>query len=234
MMVRGRELLVTASPSPLDWGCYPMVPYAGRVADARFTHNGTSHDLRPNAFPHSIHGTVCDTPWEIEHRDAASVVLSTTLGDDWPFSATVVHSIRIVDNSVQMHLTVHPDEDQPIQVGWHPWFLKPRRLSTSFASMYVRDDRGITTPQLCDVTPSPWDDCFCEMTQSPTLTVNEIDLVLTSDCSHWVIFDQPAHATCVEPQSGPPNAFNFAPQVVRQGELFTRWFAITADESRAD
>ena len=226
LTVRGREVLVTAAPSPLDWGCYPMVPYAGRVADARFVFAGTRHDLRPNAFPHSIHGTVCDSPWELEHRDASSIVMSTTLGDHWPFSATVVHSIRVVDNAVQLHLAVHPDEDQPMQVGWHPWFLKPRHLTTSFSTMYERDSRGLTTDRNQNVTDGPWDDCFTHMLSNPTLRVNEIELSLNSDCSHWVIFDMPAHATCVEPQSGPPNAFSYSPEIVHRGELFARWFTI--------
>jgi aldose 1-epimerase len=31
---------------------------------------------------------------------------------------------------------------------------------------------------------------------------------MASDCTHLVVYDQPAHALCVEPETGPPDAFN--------------------------
>ena len=34
--VGGRELLVARVPSAIDWGGYPMAPYAGRVRDDPF------------------------------------------------------------------------------------------------------------------------------------------------------------------------------------------------------
>ena len=52
-------------------------------------------------------------------------------------------------------------------------------------------------------------------------------MTVTSDCDHWVVYDQPAHATCVEPQSGPPDALNVAPVVVSPGEPLTRTMTIT-------
>jgi aldose 1-epimerase len=33
-------------------------------------------------------------------------------------------------------------------------------------------------------------------------------VTLTSTCSHVVLYDQPRHAICVEPQTGPPDALN--------------------------
>jgi galactose mutarotase-like enzyme len=32
-----------------------------------------------------------------------------------------------------------------------------------------------------------------------------------------VVFDEPEHAICVEPQSHPPDAFNLGPEVARPG-----------------
>ena len=31
---------------------------------------------------------------------------------------------------------------------------------------------------------------------------------MSSSCDHWVVYDEPEHAVCIEPQSGPPDAFN--------------------------
>jgi aldose 1-epimerase len=35
-----------------------------------------------------------------------------------------------------------------------------------------------------------------------------LTLTIDSDCSHWVVYNEPDHAVCVEPQSGPPDAVN--------------------------
>ena len=43
-----------------------------------------------------------------------------------------------------------------------------------------------------------------------------------SGCDHWVVFDVPTEATCVEPQSGPPDAFNLTPHVVTPETPLTR------------
>ncbi|MEM1333882.1 MAG: hypothetical protein AAGG08_10520 [Actinomycetota bacterium] len=54
---------------------------------------------------------------------------------------------------------------------------------------------------------------------------------VTSDCDHLVVFDRPAHATCVEPQSGPPDAVNLggahAPDVVAPGSPLRRTMTIS-------
>jgi aldose 1-epimerase len=42
-----------------------------------------------------------------------------------------------------------------------------------------------------------------------------------------VIYDKPVHATCVEPQSGPPDAVNTCPTVIAQGQSLSRWFRLT-------
>jgi galactose mutarotase-like enzyme len=46
----GHELLVTSAPSPIDWGCYPMAPYAGRVRDGCFTFRGRGYELRADGI----------------------------------------------------------------------------------------------------------------------------------------------------------------------------------------
>ncbi|GDX26058.1 hypothetical protein LBMAG12_04320 [Actinomycetes bacterium] len=98
--------------------------------------------------------------------------------------------------------------------------------------MLQRDREGITTTQEVEPPQSPVDDCFIKPQGDVTLTVNEQRLTLTSDCSHWVIFDKPENATCIEPQSGPPNASNDSPFVLIAGETFRRWFDIEVASDR--
>lgn len=226
LRIDGVEVLVTRGNDPLAWGCYPMVPYAGRVRDALLRFDGREHDLRPNGGRHSLHGTVFDVPWETVSVTATSATFTTTLGDDWPFSATVIHHIETDSDGVTMRLVLHCDEPQPVQVGWHPWFLKPRVFEHRCALMLPRDLDGIATSPAEPIGAPPWDDCFVSDGATPSLEVSGVSLRLSSDCSHWVVYDEPRHATCVEPQSGPPNGINDAPLVLGAGEMMTRWFRI--------
>jgi aldose 1-epimerase len=82
--------------------------------------------------------------------------------------------------------------------------------------MYERDEFGIPTGALVEPVEGPWDDCFVNVEPvvlhydravAPSVRVE-------SDCDHWVVYDMPTDATCVEPQSGPPDAFNLHAHVV--------------------
>ena len=225
----GTEVLVAAGDDALGWGCYPMVPFAGRVRDAHLASHGIVHQLEANAGRHAIHGTVYDTPWEVDSHSDCSATLVTDLGSGWPFGGLVVQRIDVDDLGVTLRIAVHADEDQPVQVGWHPWFAKPTRLDHGCHMMHIRDRDGIATSDVIPIIDGPWDDCFVAGDSDPTLTVRGIDLRLSSDCSHWVVYDVPTHATCVEPQSGPPNAVNDDPTLVKAGSIFSRWFRISRD-----
>ena len=73
----------------------------------------------------------------------------------------------------------------------------------------------------------PWDDCFVN-TEPVALTFDGVDVeTAIRTAPDWVVYDMPAHATCVEPQSGPPDAFNIRPNRLEPGEtLATIWFEI--------
>src|SRR3954451_18391486 len=85
LRVDGLELLVGAGDSDLDWGCYPMAPFAGRGGDGRFRSAGGEHELERTLPPHAIHGTVFDHAWKVDHAEETDAVLVTDLGDRWPF-----------------------------------------------------------------------------------------------------------------------------------------------------
>ena len=59
------------------------------------------------------------------------------------------------------------------------------------------------------------------------LSIGGVDLRMRSGCTDWVVYDIPAHATCVEPQSAPPDAFNIRPHRLEPGEGLEIWFDIT-------
>ncbi len=207
----GREILVNSSDHPMTWGAYPMVPWAGRVRDGAFSWQGNLHRLPLDLPPHAIHGTVYNVPW----TEAGDGVLVAGLGPDWPWSGRVQSTFELAENTFTWHLRVEAtDVPMPVVLGWHPWFLRdlgdgPVELDFWAEKMYVRDEAGIPVGDPGSPSDGPWDDCFCEMTSNPELRWPcGLRLEVTSSCNHWVIYDMPEHALCVEPQSGPPDAFN--------------------------
>lgn len=216
------------SPAATAWGAYPMVPWAGRIRHGRFSFRGREHTLPINFGEHAIHGVGFSSAWEVAVASSTRVGLELALPTDtrWPFGGRVRHDISVVDGRVRMLLEVTAAEHAfPVSFGWHPWFRKPQHLGFHPARMYRRDDEGITVDELVAVSDGPWDDCFTN-TLPVAVTVAGVDLQLTSSCTHWVVFDQLPHATCVEPQTGPPDAFNIAPRVLEPGESHGAWFEI--------
>ena len=209
---RGVDLLIgpdhSMATDPRAWGCYPMVPWCGRIAYGRFNWKGQDIRLDLNTEAHAIHGTAFSSPWSVNGVSKNHVEMSCSITrHGWPFEGVVKHSLSVEEGHVSMSLEVNAHEAMPVQVGWHPWFVKPAHVGTTFTSMYVRADDHSTTALLVRPTDPPWDDCFTGGGVLP-FTIDDVSVRVESSCAHWVIYDMPSHATCIEPQSGPPNGVN--------------------------
>jgi len=213
---------------PLDWGIYPMAPFAGRVRDGQFRFRGREHTLDRRAAPHAIHGTVDAAAWDVVSVSPDRVEMSCSLGSQWPFDGGVRHVITLGESSLRMELTLIAHETMPAQVGWHPWFARPAAVRAEFGAWLPRDDDGMPTTPTSAGMPDldgAIDDCFTGTT-SVRVAANGVALRLTSDCHHWVVYTGADHGVCAEPQSGPPNHIENAPQVLEPGETLSRWFEI--------
>lgn len=229
---RAVELLIgedLAGPlgDPMRWGCYPMVPWAGRVREGQFEFGGHVHQLPVGDDGHAIHGVGYTSAWSIDDLTPTSIELSLELptDDTWPFGGIARQSITVDGSEIVLELAVTADEQRfPAVIGWHPWFRKPDRLQFNPVAMYRRVD-GIAIDEQIEMRPGPWDDCFVNV-EPVVATIGGIRVRLTSDCTEWVVYDQPEHATCIEPQSGPPDAFNIRPEVLAPGQTLSRSFRI--------
>lgn len=177
-----------------------------------------------------------DVGWTTIEQSASHAVFVASLGARWPFAGRVTHEVNIDarERSVTCTLTVATtSESMPAQVGWHPWFVRPARLEVDFAEMYVRDDAYIATNRRVAPPPGPWDDCFVGPRRTPTVVFDDgVRLAIESDCDHWVVYDMPKHALCVEPQSGPPDGFTLAPHVITPSEPLRRTMKLIAETDR--
>lgn len=220
LTIGSHELLVTSAPSPIDWGCYPMVPYAGRVREGRFTFRGREYRLPRTLGGHAIHGTVYRRSWEAE----SDSVFVTDLGPDWPFDGWARQEVGLAAHAIRLHLEVHSKTGaMPASLGWHPWFRRgvggtDALLDFRPGFMYERDEAGITTRARRPVPEGPWDDCFGEVGQPPTITwPGVLRLEIRSACPAWVVFTERDHALCVEPLTAPPDDLNHDPFVIEPG-----------------
>jgi len=221
--VDGVDLLVGRPDDgdPMQWGCFPMVPWAGRLRDGELRFDGRTYRFPLTMPPHAIHGIGYDRPWSVTSADDHDVELRLELSEPWPFGGHVVHRVDLGEQTVDLTLEVHAERPMPAAAGWHPWFRRRPvagsdvELELHAHAMYQRDADGIPTGRLVPVPPGPWDDCFTGVDRHPIVRwpgVGQIEL--TSTCDHWVVYDEPSHAVCVEPQTGPPDGLNRAPVVV--------------------
>lgn len=220
--------------SPLAWGSYPMVPWAGRIRRGHFRFDGQDYELPVNFGAHAIHGVGFASSWTVTQHTPQIIELELSLPRDtrWPFGGTARQRMSVNDATVRFELAaVATGSAMPASLGWHPWFRKPERFDFHPQAMYPRDDDYIAVDELIPVPAGPWDDCF--VNELPVgVTIDGIDLRLTSNCREWVVYDMPAHGTCIEPQSAPPDAFNLRPNRIDPGQELAIWFEITVVTSR--
>lgn len=182
---------------------------------------------------HAIHGTTFARRWDVVSATAdrleVTCRLDGALGWDHPGIARQV--IALSPRRLDLALSVEADDGAifPAAVGWHPWFTKPDRLVFDPIAMFELDDVGLPTGRLVAPTQPPWDDCF--VNRAPVelhydRRLAAIVSVSSSDCDHWVLYDKPEHATCVEPQSGPPDALNVRPELATSAYPLRRTMSI--------
>ena len=117
--------------------CFPLVPYANRIADGRFLWDGRAHHLTENfpASPHPLHGVGWRRPWQVVSADERSCVLRLEhrvqggKPQDWPFAFDAEQRISLGSDGLRVELSViNADESAaPLGLGLHPLF--PRRCS---------------------------------------------------------------------------------------------------------
>src|SRR5690606_22253996 len=218
LRVGGTELLRQGE----RFGCFPMVPWCGRIRDGRFRDGATVHQLPLNAPPNAIHGTARDAAWRTARAGDGEAVLTHDLAEPWPYPGRVTQQIELAPDSLTLTMSVETYESScPAQIGWHPWFLRnlggaDAVLDFAPAWQEERGDDHLPTGRRVDPRPGPWDDCF-GMPGGVDVTLTwpgQLRLTVTSREEWVVIYDEQREAVCVEPQTGPPDGLNTAPRLV--------------------
>ena len=218
------------------YGCFPMVPWCGRIRNGRFRDGARVHQMPLNAPPHAIHGTGRDAAWRTALATATEGVFTYDLADPWPYTGRVTQRVQLAPDGLTLTLAVETyDASFPAQAGWHPWFRRtldggseePGAPDSGGRDGSVRIDfapawqerRGpdqLPTGERIAPEPGPWDDCF-GMPDGVRVTLTwpgRLELTVSSKERWVVVYDEQPDGVCVEPQTGPPNGLNTQPRLV--------------------
>lgn len=124
-------------------GCYPMLPFANRIAAGRFLFAGRWHQLRPNVsdMPHALHGIGWQRPWEVvaQGDDFLSLCLvHRPDGDgDWPYAFTAGIDYRLTSAGLDIAMRLTNDQPgmAPAGMGLHPLFNRHAGTMLRFAAL---------------------------------------------------------------------------------------------------
>jgi aldose 1-epimerase len=214
-----------ATALPIYWGCYPMVPWAGRLANGRIPTPDGEVRLDPNLPPSAIHGLGFEVPWTVVDRSDMDLTMSCELrGRGWPFGGEARQTLRLGAASLDLELEVGGyTRAGPAGLGWHPWFARPRtgdlELLVDAAEVLVLDGDTVPTGEVREVT------AFEDLRSGPALGDRRLDHVYVNASSpaivRWpdlelrveydptldtVVVHTPEAGVCVEPQTMWPNA----------------------------
>ncbi|MCC9706516.1 aldose 1-epimerase [Streptomyces sp. MNU76] len=208
------------------FGCFPMVPWCGRIRDGQFLSGGFVQQMPLNAPPHAIHGTTREGAWRVARHDATEAVLTYDLVEPWPYPGRVTQVFTLTPDALTLTMAVETyDSSFPAQIGWHPWFNRNLDGGGEDADVRIdfqpawQEERGadhLPTGNRVDPKSGPWDDCF-GMPDGVDVTLTwpeRLELKVTSREEWVVVYDEQAEAVCVEPQTGPPNGLNTHPRLV--------------------
>ena len=214
LTVRGHELLAPDTGVRLQSGCYPMVPWAGRLDKGRFDFEGVGYQMAINMEHHAIHGLGTDIEWEVTTPGQMSLDLSEL----WPLGGSAAVGYELTASSLTCTLTMEAtDMPLPCSCRLAPMF-RPRsggscRRSGLRARPHVgawrrwhpdreqdaRQERGLGMTALVTSRDPPrlaWGSVITVSIGAPTAT--------------WVVFDMLDDVICVEPLTDVPNAFNMS------------------------
>lgn len=224
LVAGGAERLVGRTDDVFAWGVFPMIPWAGRVADAHI--DNPPVDLVANHGEHAIHGVTYDQMWRVDRSAGNAVELLCSLPTDrWPLGGLAAQRITLTRGSLGLEIQVQAGaEAMPVAVGWHPWFRRPDQgdiaVVVDSAGVLETTKDLIPTGEISKVGRRTdlrggtklgrrrLDHAYVDVVRP--VEVRWPDLTLTIELPHaasTVVVHTPDRGVCVEPQTAWPDPF---------------------------
>lgn len=228
----GRDVLRAApddADDPLQMGCFPLVPFANRIAQGRFAFEGRQVRLPVDDrfAPHALHGSGWTALWSVEDRsdDAISLSFEHAPGD-WPWAFAARQRFVLTPEAMRIELSVRnaSNSHMPAGLGLHPYFpIGPKaRLRLRSEAVWLSDENLIPTVErfprfLFDwsdnsrIADAPFiDHCYAGWDGSAALSGSSGTVELTAQgADHVHVFAPPGEDfICIEPVTHRPDVVN--------------------------
>jgi aldose 1-epimerase len=215
----------------LGMACFPMVPFANRIAGGRFRHASREYRVACNVPElHPLHGHGWQSAWTVRDRGSSSATLEFRGGAEWPWPYLALETFTLEPDALVITLEMYnlADEPVPASLGLHPYFSHSgsMRLEGSALVVWDRDAAGIPSgvrhlPPAgpCNlphrIAQAGLDHCYDGWTGRARIRWLADRTVLRmetqgSRCLH-VYAPSAQDYVCLEPVSARPDAFNPRP-----------------------
>ena len=231
---RGRAVLRPTAAAddtdPFSLACFPLVPYANRIAQGRFTFGGRDVQLRRNwdRDPHPLHGQGWRAAWSVEQASAARAMLVFCGGgDEWPWRYRAVQELTVLANGLEITLSVEnqSQDTMPAMLGLHPYFPQAAvaTLEARTGTVWQSDAQALPVDEVR--TPVEWsfdaprrvaqvrlDHCFDHWDGTATVRWPERVVKMSASGARALHVYTPAGKDffCLEPQTAAAGALNRA------------------------
>lgn len=240
----GRDVLRPApagATEPLDVACFPLVPYANRIADGRFVWAGEAFHLPPThpVSAHPLHGLGWITPWQVAAAGPGEVTMRLDHAADaaWPWSFTAEQHVSLDGSGATLMLTIVSTDTRtmPVSLGFHPYFVREGARALRFAAgeMWLTDDALLPRTRVAADALGDWradgvlmrddliDHCFIGWDGGARVVRDDGDLLVEAEGAPALhVYIPPDGAFfCVEPVTAMPDAVNHdAAEALQPGE----------------
>ncbi|WP_395398031.1 aldose 1-epimerase [Novosphingobium sp. BL-8A] len=244
---RGKDILRPMSEGAdalFDSACFPLAPYANRIADGRFVWEGTAHAIAPNApdQKHPLHGTAWLGEWSVETQgaDFATLIHHHAAGADWAWAFTLRQHFQLGTDGLEarLELTNTDSTAMPAGLGFHPWFTREGVTGVAFTAkaVWLADADMLPTVRATADSLGDWsqgaglerpdlvDHCYVGWSGLLRIQRGDGDVLVEGDGTPFLHFYVPPERDffCAEPQSTMPDAVNReAPAPLAPGETLT-------------
>ena len=238
-----------AADDALQTACFPLVPFANRIAEGRVAFGARRATLRPNlaGHPHPLHGDGWRGAWSVERATSDHAVLAfAPPAGAWPWPYVARQTFRLDPRGVTVRLEMVNTAivAAPAGLGFHPYFPNAgrARLTAQVDGIWLTGADHLPTRHVANWFLADWrrgregagerliDHCHTGWTGEARLDLGAVSLRLTASPELGLlhVYAPPGEDFfCVEPVSHRPDGLNAADplgagiRVLAPGETFS-------------
>lgn len=242
----------------LETACFPLVPYANRIAQGRFSFEEQTVALPvlDRFTPHALHGDGWLAPWDLlERTDTSASFVYRHEGGAWPWPYEAVQSFTLTGSGLRIDLSVlnAAETPMPAGLGLHPYFpvADQTRLSLKADAVWAVDEGLIPTAPVSPGEVFDWstgprvaeapfvDHCYAGWDGTARLTGPDRTTTLTAspEAGWGHVYAPGQDFCCVEPVTHRPDALH-APEseasglaILAPGRALSMWMEIAVSDN---